>query len=54
MQARNLEIDFRPRQNRECRLSTVNIVHRQSGILRGNLRDVRYLISVITITYGGH
>jgi hypothetical protein len=49
VQAGNVKSDFHPRRDSECRLSTVNVVHRQGRILSGDFRDVRHLI---TTTYG--
>jgi hypothetical protein len=46
MQARSMKVDLRPRRDRECCLSTINITHGQGGILRSGLWDARYLIVV--------
>jgi hypothetical protein len=52
MQARNVKIDPHPRRDRECCLSTANVAHCQGGILLGNLRDVRYLITITMVGLG--
>jgi hypothetical protein len=46
VQAGYMKTDIRPRRDRECRLSTIGVVHRQGGIFRGYLRNKRYLITI--------
>lgn len=63
MQASYMKSDIRPLRDRECRPSTIGVVHCQGGIFRGYLRDERYLITIkyywlrsgaiFNATYGG-
>jgi len=49
MQAGYMKADIRPRRDRECRPSTIGVVHCQGGVLRGYLRDERYLITIVLL-----
>lgn len=46
MQAGYMKGDVRPLRNRECRPSTIGVVHCQGGIFCGYLRDKRNLITI--------
>jgi len=46
MQAGNVKGDIRPLWDRECRPSTIGVVHCQGGIFRGYLWDKRNLITI--------
>ena len=47
MQAGDMKFDLRPRRDRECCFSAINITHCYGGILFGELGDPSYLIVIV-------
>jgi hypothetical protein len=55
MQAGYMKGDIRSLRDRECRPSTIGVVHCQGGIFRGYLRDKRNLITIkLLASIGGY